>query len=185
MNPITAAKAATRPRAIAALTVAAGLAIAAGAAAAPAAHAARADNPAPLSAKINDVIARDRLPVQVNNGWEAVTGPADRIGDVRSMAASLSVGDVVEYTGEDQTGQAILIFTGNDTANTAFQVTGAAFHSVADDTDQTWYVYDDSGKPDANITPGSAENMPAVDATLANFNVTLFSFSPSVTMFSF
>jgi hypothetical protein len=41
---------------------------------------------------------------------------------------------------------------------------------VADDTDQTWYVYDDQGEFDAAVAPETERNIPPADAALTNFH---------------
>lgn len=148
-----------------------------------AAPAAYADSPA-LPAGVTDAIAADQLNVEVSNGWEAVAGPARGVNDVRSLAASLGVGTLAMYTGDDETGQAVLIFTGGDNASPVhFDVTGGIVTSAQNDTDQPWYVFDDHGAPDADLEPGTASNIPPADAALVN--ITLFSFSPSFAVFSF
>lgn len=40
--------------------------------------------------------------------------------------------------------------------------------SVADDTDQPWYVYDDHGANDAAVTAGAAKDIPPADPLVAN-----------------
>lgn len=152
--------------------------------AAPAAHAA---NPTPLPSAVSDEIARNELPVQVSNGWEAVTGPARSVNEVRDLATSLDIGTVAMYTGDDETGRAILIFTGDDqTAPTAFDVTGGTvIRSVDNDTDQAWYVYDDHGVLDATVPAETAQDIPPADAELVNAGVAATGFATTVTVFSF
>jgi hypothetical protein len=183
MSLRSAASAAIRPYTLATLTAVAAMAFAAAAAGAPAA---RAADPLPLPAQLTAAIAHDDLPVQTSHGWEAVTGDAADVNAIRTLAHGLGIGTYALYADDNETGHALLIFTGNDDAGaTAFQVTGATAYSVDNDTDQTWYIYNGSGKPDAAIGPGTATDIPPADAAVANFSVTLFSFSPSLTEFSF
>jgi hypothetical protein len=171
-------------KAVAGLTAAAALTIAAGAATAPAALAATAGNPTPLPAAVSETIAQLDLPVQVNSGWEAITGQAANVDYVRALAVDLNVGTIVAYTGEYETGNAILIFTGNDsptTAPTTFQVSGnPTFLSVANDTDQPWFVYSSTSPGFANTSLGSgvAENITGGGNVLAPVLGTLSAFSP-------
>lgn len=152
-----------------------GCAIAAGCAlfGAPAAFA--ADEPAPptLPANLVQAIDREHLGAQVINGWEAVTGPASRIDDVRVVAATDGIGTIANYTGNNETGRAILIFTGNDQPNLGFGVTGATVHSEDNDTDQTWYVYNDDDTLDATVPANTAENIPPADLLDFTFNIGL------------
>jgi hypothetical protein len=142
-----------------------------------------ADSPT-LPMAVTDTIAADGLRVEMSNGWEAVAGPARDVNDVRSLASSYGIGTVAMYTGNNETGQAVLIFTGNDnTSPVRFDVVGGTVTSVDNTTDDAWYVFDDNGVPDAGLQPGTASNIKAADANLVN--VTLFSFSPSFAVFSF
>lgn len=180
MSPLSVA----RPRAIAALTAAATVGAIA-LAAAPARASARAAEPPKLTPKVEKAIAHDHLKTEVSHGWEAVTGTASKVNDVRIDAVESKIGTVVAYTGDDETGQAILIFTGYDKDVTPFEITGTAIRSVDNDTDQSWYLYDDKGKKDAEVSPDTAKNIPAVDASLVNVNLTRFSVQPWGTVFSF
>ncbi|WP_157435818.1 hypothetical protein [Actinospica robiniae] len=127
---------------------------------APAAFAAESPRiPDDIKAAINSM----HLNVQVNDGWEAVTGPASSINDVRAVATADHFGTIADYTGSDETGRAILIFTGNDHDAVGFRVSGATFSSEANDTDQPWYVYEDNDTLDAIAPAGTAENIPPVD----------------------
>jgi hypothetical protein len=87
-------------RSIAALGVS-GVAAAGTLFAAPAAY---ADSPT-LPTSITDAITQDGLNVEVSNGWEAAAGPARAVNDVRSLAASLGIGTLAVYTGNDETGR--------------------------------------------------------------------------------
>ncbi|SDP21484.1 hypothetical protein [Actinacidiphila guanduensis] len=107
--------------------------------------------------------AAEELGVQVSNGWEAVTGPAAAVEEVRTLAAADGIGTLTAYTGDGETGQAILIFTGDDSVG-AFDISGASIHSVDNATDQTWYVFDDSGAPDASVPANTSADIPPVDA---------------------
>jgi hypothetical protein len=95
----------------------------------------------------------------VSNGWEAVTGPAAAVDEVRTLAAADGIGTLTACTGDSETGQAILIFTGDDSVG-AFDISGASIHSVDNATDQTWYVFDDSGAPDASIAADIFADIP-------------------------
>jgi hypothetical protein len=164
MNLPPAARAATRPSIIAALTATAAMAIAAGMAAAPA-HAATTPTPPTLPAQLTAAIGAAGLSVQVDNGWEAATGPAATVTSVQALATSLSIGTLAEYSGNNETGQAILIFSGSsDPSSLQFQVNGGTADSADNNTNQTWYIDTNAGQPDATITPGTAENITPVDS---------------------
>lgn len=126
---------------------------------------------APLSKPVTDVIASENLTVETVHGIEAVAGRAARVDEVRAAATSQGFGTVTLYTGNDETGQAILIFTGNDNSTTPpddFHIGGGTITSVADDTDQAWYVFNDNGTLDASVAPETARNIPPVDAGLGD-----------------
>ena len=171
-------------KAAAGLTAAVALTMAVGAATAPAAFAASAANPTPLPAVITTTAAQLNVPVQVNDGWEAITGQAAVVDYIRAIAVSLNVGNVVAYTGQYESGNAILIFTGNDsptTAATAFQVSGnPTFLSVSNDTDQSWFIYNSTspGFASASLPSGVSQNITGGGNVLAPVLGTLSAFSP-------
>lgn len=84
------------------------------------------------------------------------------------------------YTGDDETGHALLIFVGDGIDAAAFVIGGSSVSNVDNDTNQTWYLYDEEGekngdvrsgiamKQDASVAPGTAENIPAVNGEIAN-----------------
>ena len=119
-------------------------------------------------AQIVSAAAAEGLTIETDNGWEAIAGPAASVTDIQKAVGSRGVGTIADYTGKDETGQAILIFTGNGDTTTAFHVTGATVTSTDNDTDQPWYVYDDNGALDAAVPAGAAENIPPTD--LFNFS---------------
>ncbi len=171
MHQLHAARTSTRARAIATLSAVAATAITAALATAPAAHATDAPTPPQLSGRITQAITDDGLDVQVINGWEAVAGPAASIDSVQALATSYSVGTIADYTGPDETGQAILIFTGNQQVGMGLRITGATIASADNDTSQMWYVFHDNDTFDAAIPPGTAMNIPLAD--LLDFNTSL------------
>ena len=173
MSTLTAARTATRTRAIAALAAAAATAIAAAATTAPAARAAAAPAPPQLPAQVTQAITRAGLDVQIINGWEAITGPAAGIDSIQILATTDGIGTIADYTGHDETGRAILIFTGNDQPDMGFGITGATVTSADNDTNQTWYAYHDDDTLDATIPAGTAENIPPVDLLDFTFNIGL------------
>lgn len=159
---------AARPRAVAALAAAATAAVAVSLAAAPAHAATPTAKPPALSPNVSKAISSEGLNTEVINGWKAVTGPAAKVNEVRAMAVSDRIGTVAEYTGNDETGQAILIFTGADNQVLGFHVTGGAIRSVDNATDQVWYVYDDSVKEEVAVPAHTAKNVQAPDARISN-----------------
>jgi uncharacterized protein with PIN domain len=168
------------------LTAAAGLALAAGLATAPAAFAATVvGNPTPLPSTVNSTIAQLDLPVQVSNGYEAITGQAAVVDFVRALANSLNIGSVAAYTGNFETGNAILIFTGNDLASTAanaFQVTGnPTFMSFSNSTDQPWYIFSSTagGLASTAIPAGFAENITGGGNVLSTVGLVLSALTPT------
>lgn len=121
---------------------------------APAAHAPK------VPAAISQAIARDGLNVESSQGWEAVSGPAAKVNDIRTQAVGANIGTLTQYTGANETGQAILIFTGNPGKDAvAFSVGRGAIHSVQNDTAQTWYLSAGRGKPDEGVAGGTATNV--------------------------
>lgn len=104
---------------------------------------------------------------------EAVTGAASQIDDVRVLAYNDGIGTIANYTGDNETGRAILIFTGDHQPNMGFGVTGATVHSEDNDTDQTWYVYNDDNTLDATVPANTAENIPPADLLDFTFNIGL------------
>ena len=144
------------------------------------APAAYADAATAMPAQIASAAAADRLTVETSNGWEAVVGPASSVNEVRDLSKDLGIGTVSLYTGNDETGRAILIFTGNNDSPVGFKVHGDTFTSVDNETDQAWYVFDDSHKLDESVAAGTAENVNPVDLTIDNtikFQFNLFGIS--------
>jgi hypothetical protein len=139
--------------------------------AAPAAFAA-AEPPA-LPAAVVSQIAQERLYVEVSHGWEAVVGSPHQVDRVGSLAKSLGVGSVVLYTQRRYEpghwrGEALLVFTGNHNDPIRFGISGGTIRSVANDTNQTWYLFADNGERDASLAPGTVRNVKPVDAVLTN-----------------
>lgn len=157
-----------KSRIVATLSVAA---IAAALAAAPAAHASAAPAAPKLPADLTKAVGKSGLDVQTINGWEAVTGPAASVNELRVKAADDKVGTITNYTGMHETGLAILIFTGDDDPHMGFGVEGATIASTDNDTDQTWYLYKDDGTLDTTVKGGTAENIPAAKIMDCNFNL--------------
>jgi hypothetical protein len=141
--------------------------------AAPSALAADVPTPPKLTADLNRAIDQEHLGVQVINGWEAVTGPASQIDDVRVLAFNDKIGTIADYTGDNESGRAILIFTGDHQPDMGFGVTGATVSSEDNDTDQTWYVYTDDNTLDATVPANTAENIPPADLLDFTFNIGL------------
>lgn len=178
MTAPTAARTPARSRAIAVLSAAAALGVTAALAAGPAARAAEpASHHKPaapaLTAKVRRAIAEEGLRLQVSDGWGAVAGPAAKIDDVQVTAATDHIGTIADFTGHDETGTAVLIFTGSGQARIGFGITGAAVTSTDNDTGRTWYAYSDSDKLDAVVKPGTAENIPPADVYDFSFNIGL------------
>jgi hypothetical protein len=116
----------------------------------------------PLSSRLTAAAAQDDLTLQFSGGWLAVAGPATTVNDLRDDANLLGVANTVLYTGSNETGTAVLIFTGNDDSTSqpvGFNVAGDTIASVDNDTDQPWYIYDDNGTPDATVSAGAAQNI--------------------------
>ena len=135
------------------------------------APAAYADTAATQTAQINKLVsaaAGEGLQVQISNGWEAVSGPAAGIDGIQVLATTSGIGTIADYTGKDETGTAILIFTGDSDVTAGFHVSGATVSSTDNDTDQAWYVYTDDGELDATVPAGTAENITPTD--LFNFS---------------
>jgi hypothetical protein len=173
MSTPTPARTATHMRAIAALAAAAVTAIAAAAAAAPAARAAAAPAPPQLPVQVTQAITSAGLDVQIINGWEAVTGPAAGIDGIQVLATTDGIGTIADYTGHDETGRAILVFVGNDQPDMGFGITGATVTSADNDTNQTWYAYNDDDTLDAAIPAGTAKNIHPADLLDFTFNIGL------------
>jgi hypothetical protein len=173
MNQPPAARTSARTRTIAALAAAAATATAAAIATAPAASAATAPTPPTLPAQLTAAIASSGLGVQAIKGWEAVTGPAAGIDAVQAQATTSGIGTVAYFTGHDETGTAILVFTGNDQPDMGFGISGATATSADNDTNQAWYTYTDSNTLDATIPAGTAENIPPADLLDFTFNIGL------------
>lgn len=178
MNPLSIVRAAARPRVIAALTGTAAIAATAGLTAAPAgaavstpaAHSARPAStavPPVLPASLRRSIEKVGVRVQVVDHWEAVSGSAAAINDIRADAYASHIGTLTQYTGYDETGDAVLIFTdsGHATAE-SFQVTGTTFLSAVNDSYQTWYIVDGSGKTTSTVPSGTAINLGATASPL-------------------
>jgi len=140
---------------------------------APTAFAADEPTPPTLPGDLTWAIGYAGLDVQVINGWEAVTGEAYRIDGVQVRATEDGIGTIADYTGHDETGRAILIFTGNNQPDMGFGITGATVNSANNDTDQTWYAYNDDGSYDATVPAGTAENIPPADLLDFTFNIGL------------
>lgn len=124
--------------------------------------------PPTLPQPVVDLIAKERLHVEMSEGWEAVTGRAAKVDRVGALAESLGVGSVVVYSGRYGHGEGLLIFTGNHIDPAHFGVSGATIHSFDNATEQTWYVFDDDGRRDARVEPGVKRNIKPVDAQLSN-----------------
>ena len=116
---------------------------------APAAFAAQEATPPELPGNVTAAIDDEHLHVELSHGWQAVTGPAADVEIVRIAAATDGLGTITGYTGNDETGRAILIFTGNDLPEFGVSIDGATIRSEDNDTDQSWYVYNDNGEFDA------------------------------------
>jgi len=117
---------------------------------------------------IEAAINRLNLDVQLSDGWEAVTGPASSVNDVRAVATADHFGTIADYTGADETGRAILIFTGNSHEAVGFDVSGTTFSSEANDSDQDWYLYEEDNTLSAIAPAGAAENIPPIDMQESN-----------------
>jgi hypothetical protein len=176
MNQLSAARTSTRTHAVAALSAAAVTAIVAILAVTPAASAATsptAPTPPTLPPAVVAAIASTGLPAQVVNGWEAVAGPAATIDAIQAQATTSGIGTIADYTGHDETGTAILVFTGNQQPDMGFGITGGTVTSADNDTNQTWYTYNDNDTLDATTAPGTAENIPPADLLDFTFNIGL------------
>jgi hypothetical protein len=134
---------------------------------------------AAMPTQIASAAAADGLTVEQSNGWEAITGAAASINTIQELATTYGVGTIADYTGNDETGTAILVFTGNHDTTTAFHITGATVTSADNDTDQPWYVYTDDGAPDATVPAGTAEDIPPAD--LFNFSGAFSAFNEVAT----
>ena len=157
----TAARAATRPARIAALSAAA-IAIAATVAAAPARAATPPAPPRPPLA-LTIAIGFSGLTIRTFDGWQVVTGPAAAVNPIQDLAAGLGFGTIAQYTGDNETGTAVLILTGNDPGPVTFRVNGITADSADNDTSQDYYIDTDTGTLDAALTPGTAENITPAD----------------------
>ncbi len=177
MTTQTAAGITARSCAIAVLSAAAAI----GATALATGPAARAAEPAPyhkhaapaLTAQVKHAIAEEGLRLQVSDGWEAVAGPAAKVDAVQVTATTGHIGTVTDFTGRDETGQAVLVFTGSGQVRIGFGITGATVASTDNDTSRTWYAYTDSDKLDAVVKPGTAENIPPAGIYDFSFNIGL------------
>jgi hypothetical protein len=176
MNQLPAARTPARTRAITALSAAAATVAAMALAIAPAAHAAAPPakpTPPMLSPALTAEIAKLGLGVQVINGWEAITGPAAIISGVQAQASAGGVGSLADFTGLNESGTGILVFTGGEQPNMGFGISGGTAVSTDNDTSQTWYTYNDNNTLDATIPADTAENIPPADLLDFTFNIGL------------
>lgn len=142
--------------------------------------------PPKVPAGITRAISQDGLSVQSSQGWQAVSGPAAKVDDIRVRAASEGIGTLTEYTGVNETGQAMLIFTGTPGKRpVAFNVGHSTIHSTQNDTGQTWYMASDHGKLDADIAAGTATNVRPVRAITTNYSAATGKVQPAEASFSF
>jgi hypothetical protein len=137
---------------------------------APAAFAAQEATPPELPGNVTAAIDDEHLHVELSHGWQAVTGPAADVEIVRIAAATDGLGTITGYTGNDETGRAILIFTGNDLPEFGVSIDGATIRSEDNDTDQSWYVYNDNGEFDAAVPANTAQNIPPADLAGFTYN---------------